>query len=219
MTISFLDLPVELRLPIYELLLVVPHDIRFDYQYEAGACTPSIRAADHAYGDRKIGRTVHSGILRTCRQINSEASSMLYKMNRFNFERARCSHFVDMIGSHAMSIFHVGLFFPWVDPGLEGLGEIRERDMQQICQMRAKTGASTFEIFLDPDAIGPRRAKTANDLITVDRTIRGLGGVDKIVLTIERYRKEVPRWLSEPFVAEARKLHWDVNERKYFALR
>jgi hypothetical protein len=217
MTISFLDLPVELRLPIYELLLVVPHDIRFDYQYESGASTPSIRAADHAYGDRKIGRTVHSGILRTCRQIYSEASSMLYQMNRFNFERGRCSHFADMIGSHAMSITHVGLFFPWVQLGWEGIDEVRERDLQQLRQMRARTGAKTFEIFLDPDTLGMRRGVTVNNVIAVDRTIRGLGGVDRIVLTIERHRNQAPAWLYEGFDAQARKLHWNVNERNYFA--
>jgi hypothetical protein len=227
---SFLDLPVELRLVVYETLLVVPHDIRFKQhydhdpnQYEVGRdYKPSLRIARDAYADRKIGNDPHTEILRTCRKIHSEASPILYRMNRFNFERAYCMPFVEIIGpSQANRILHIGLRFPRVYTALDGTVSFHPRGvLEGWHQVREHISASTLEIFLNPDKFNRGRySVTADHLGPINKAIRGLGGVDRIVLTIECYRVEVPSWLSEDLLATARHLQWEVNRRDYSTSR
>lgn len=66
---SFFDLPPELRIKVYGCLLVAPDPISMEIR---GDETPN---------------KLHPEILRTCRQINEEASAVLYGTNEFFIER------------------------------------------------------------------------------------------------------------------------------------
>lgn len=77
----FLELPFELRLEIYEYLLCSPDDIiissrrRQIYWYRPQLPTCELRRLPH--------RMPHVELLRTCKQVNSEATPIVYRKNRF----------------------------------------------------------------------------------------------------------------------------------------
>ena len=85
---SFLDLPAEIRVDLYKLLVVSSLTMSFFLPYD-----PQRGQSCSCRGDlplvplRRTGgvHDVHLQILRTCRQVHAEATSMLYGDNRFSF--------------------------------------------------------------------------------------------------------------------------------------
>ncbi|KAI0117060.1 hypothetical protein F4814DRAFT_415057 [Daldinia grandis] len=77
----FFRVPLELRLEIYEYLLCSPDDIivssrrRQIYWCRPHRSTCELRRLPH--------RMPHVELLRTCKQVNSEATPILYRKNRF----------------------------------------------------------------------------------------------------------------------------------------
>jgi hypothetical protein len=88
---SFLDLPVELRLPIYTYLLVAPYPIHTkEYRYHDDCDGTDCYSPDEMCHEWKTG--LHPSILRANRQIHAEASPILYSRNRFQFVNNRYYH-------------------------------------------------------------------------------------------------------------------------------
>jgi hypothetical protein len=84
-TLTLLDLPVEIRLEIYDLLLVSPLDRD---QKTSWAITKAYK---------KI--TVQVNVLRTCKQVYYEAVSILYSRNLFRIASPKESlEFISQIG-------------------------------------------------------------------------------------------------------------------------
>jgi len=88
---SFLDLPIELRLPIYNYLLVTPYPIHTkEYRYHEDCDGTDCYSPDERCHEWKTG--LHPSILRANRQIYAEASPILYSQNRFQFVNNRYYH-------------------------------------------------------------------------------------------------------------------------------
>ncbi|KZL67741.1 hypothetical protein CT0861_04202 [Colletotrichum tofieldiae] len=90
--LTFLDLPYELRLDIYELLLLTPDPIVVSshrHQLRVKVEPPEHQIA-YLRAPRPRPRVVtltyispHVEILQTCKQINHEATTVLYRKNEF----------------------------------------------------------------------------------------------------------------------------------------
>jgi hypothetical protein len=79
--VTFLTLPVEIRLQIYDLLLVS----RFDRR-RAPSCSVGYtdqRKVFLSMEPNPVFRTLETAILQTCKQINHEANPVLYSQNVF----------------------------------------------------------------------------------------------------------------------------------------
>jgi hypothetical protein len=77
--VSFLILPIEIRLQIYEILLISHTDEKPKRNYNHGL--------------------VHFKILQTCRPIYREGNSILYSQNKFRFHYVDCAlEFIEQIG-------------------------------------------------------------------------------------------------------------------------
>ena len=97
-TIGFLDLPLELRLMIYELLLVDPDPVIISprrRQIHARVCTrPATNANTYLRARRPTPEKfleqkedrLDVSILRTCRQVNFEGTGLLYGKNSFSMQ-------------------------------------------------------------------------------------------------------------------------------------
>ncbi|KZL83490.1 hypothetical protein CI238_02530 [Colletotrichum incanum] len=90
--LTFLDLPYELRLDIYELLLLTPDPIYVSNhgQQLRMKVEPPEHQIVYLRAPRPRPRVVtltyrspHVGILQTCKQINHEATPVLYRKNEF----------------------------------------------------------------------------------------------------------------------------------------
>jgi len=93
--VGFLDLPYELRLMVYELVLIDPDPIIISprrRQIHARVCTrPATNANTYLRARRPTPEKylvqkedrLHVGILRACRQVNIEGTALLYGKNRF----------------------------------------------------------------------------------------------------------------------------------------
>ncbi|KAK2059610.1 hypothetical protein LY76DRAFT_463161, partial [Colletotrichum caudatum] len=90
--VTFLNLPYELRLDIYELLLLAPDPIVVSNRRRQlyVKVEPPEHQVAYLRAPRPRPRVVtltyrnpHVEILRTCRQINHEATPVLYRKNKF----------------------------------------------------------------------------------------------------------------------------------------
>lgn len=79
---SFLDLPAELRNEIYRLCLVVSRPLKVMHQEQG----PTLRICNQFNSASTCQQESWApGLLRSCKQINHEAASILYGENVFNF--------------------------------------------------------------------------------------------------------------------------------------
>ncbi|KAH7169118.1 hypothetical protein DER46DRAFT_251663 [Fusarium sp. MPI-SDFR-AT-0072] len=109
---EFLDLPVEIRVEIYDLLLVSRLN-RGDHSYWAvGDNYQKLIMLDVLHDRRQ--RTMEPAILQTCNQIYNEAVPILYSQNIFRINVASCmSRFMDQIGqTNTRMIQHLDIYMP-----------------------------------------------------------------------------------------------------------
>lgn len=101
MSLSFLDLPAEIRLEIYALLLVFPqevtirreiseHHLEHEYQLERPPPFQRFRLANNFFWLREIAPNnllypVELALLQTCMTLYNEAAPILYGKNTFSF--------------------------------------------------------------------------------------------------------------------------------------
>lgn len=117
--LNFLDLSIEIRLKIYEELLVVPEPLSLILSSSPGDRTKSIII--------RQGSTCPSPqLLRVNQQIHREATPLLYRKNRFHLSRLHRDFGVYMMPSNhgivkfltrvgdynAGMIRHLGIYFP-----------------------------------------------------------------------------------------------------------
>jgi hypothetical protein len=194
---------------IYEELLVVPHDIRFNYHYDMEEINGIRQVAPRA---QIASRTPHAyldlKILQTCRQIYNEASPILYQKNCLDFEKG----FWPDVPTNplGMRILHAGPHFPHVTVE-DGFVSMNGADMSPLRTLWACTGAKTFELFLDAAFHESRIPIPVAHLHVVNAAVRRLGGVERIVLTFDRRGAAIPSWVTADFLAEVHKLDWKVN--------
>ena len=95
---SFLKLPVEIRLLIYDLLLIAGVlDLGYNYRWTIGPGGIWWEGLLRPY--MGVGPYAEVGILRTCRQIYHEASPILYSKNNFEFgDPEKALRFIEQIG-------------------------------------------------------------------------------------------------------------------------
>ncbi|KAH7264801.1 uncharacterized protein BKA55DRAFT_223318 [Fusarium redolens] len=109
---GLLDLPVEIRLKIYDLLLVSRFN-RCDHPYWAvGDSYQKLIMLDVLQNRRH--RTMEPAILQTCKQIYHEAVPILYSRNVFRISGASCmSQLMDQIGqTNTRMIQHIDIYIP-----------------------------------------------------------------------------------------------------------
>lgn len=78
---NFLTLPVEIRLQIYDILLISRYDRKQNPSWAVGNTNQKLIMVGVPQDPRY--RTIEPGILRTCKQIYHEANSTLYSQNKF----------------------------------------------------------------------------------------------------------------------------------------
>ncbi|KAH9905262.1 hypothetical protein F4778DRAFT_729208 [Xylariomycetidae sp. FL2044] len=94
-----LDLPREIRLRIYDLLLVSRvHHIQIMLEAYMGEHTKVVPWLTQ-YARYLQRQTIEPAVLQTCRQIHLEAAPILYSRNTFRFQEARRVHqFIAQVG-------------------------------------------------------------------------------------------------------------------------
>ncbi|KAF2871087.1 hypothetical protein BDV95DRAFT_607369 [Massariosphaeria phaeospora] len=93
-TITFLTLPVEMRLEVYELLLVNRSNETAQGWETVGTTNQKKIPLDEAQPGQDQG--LEPAILRTCKQIYKEARSVLYSRNAFIIAKPREAHYTIM---------------------------------------------------------------------------------------------------------------------------
>ncbi|TEY41015.1 hypothetical protein BOTCAL_0408g00140 [Botryotinia calthae] len=117
--VNFFDLSIEIRLKIYEELLVVPEPLSLILSSSPGDPTKSITI-------RKNSDCLSPRLLRVNQQIHHEATPLLYRNNRFHLSRLHRDFGVHMMPSNhgivkfltrvgdynASMIRHLDIYFP-----------------------------------------------------------------------------------------------------------
>ncbi len=103
---NFLQLPTELRLQIYRLLLVSKHRIKITRNEFPCDRFPNSRQVPHVKYRRDMSNNdIHSQVLITCHRIAREATSILYGRNTWHFVvNTWFQDFLQCIGDNASSI-------------------------------------------------------------------------------------------------------------------
>ncbi|KAF4824556.1 hypothetical protein CGCTS75_v010063 [Colletotrichum tropicale] len=114
--LTLLDLPYELRLDIYELLLLSPEPVIVSSSRRQLRVKVEPPEHQNAYlrAPRPTARTVplthrrpHVEVLQTCRQINREATPVLYRQNDFVVGLKLCAR-----GENKVDSLDLATFFP-----------------------------------------------------------------------------------------------------------
>ncbi|KAF5496805.1 hypothetical protein CGCS363_v008144 [Colletotrichum siamense] len=114
--LTLLDLPYELRLDIYELLLLSPEPVIVSSSRRQLRVKVEPPEHQNAYlrAPRPTARTVplthrrpHVEVLQTCRQINREATPVLYRQNDFVVGLKLCAR-----GENKVDPLDLATFFP-----------------------------------------------------------------------------------------------------------
>lgn len=143
-TVNFLDLPIEVRNRIYEIVLVILHPL---YLFQEPGSPVETFAPDRPLQ--------WLALLHTNRQIYVEASAVLYAINHFHFvditqrQVGVLRSFLDCIGYvNAASLSHLCINFPIAESIDDQPGKVRLRDdsLESLKLLQDKcTNLSTLE--------------------------------------------------------------------------
>lgn len=111
---TFLTLPVEIRLQIYDLLLVSRFDRTQNPSWAVGNTYQKVVSVDMVQAPQY--RTMEPGVLRTCKQVYHEANTILYSQNIFAFnEPEKMIRFVGQVGLvNVKLVKRLHLWVPWM---------------------------------------------------------------------------------------------------------
>ncbi|KAI0145202.1 hypothetical protein GGR57DRAFT_306651 [Xylariaceae sp. FL1272] len=183
--VSFLTLPAELRCEVYSLILLRERPI-----------DPWLTLFP---GDTKL--ELGLGLLRVSKVVNSEACSLFYKRNCFDFSSEspeNISSFLAHIGVHnASSIRHIITQFPMFQIGNDGKAELeddgkvklRQDSMNTLAIIQAScTSLSTLTISalsLEEQLFRLGDHKLATETLQlVDTRIRGISSLREIIAMV-----------------------------------
>ncbi|KAF2258939.1 hypothetical protein CC78DRAFT_89063 [Lojkania enalia] len=206
--ITFLTLPTEIRLNIYELLLVSRSDLPEHPSRAVENTNQKTITLDLVLGPQY--KTMTPAILRTCRQIYCEANEVLYAQNVFAISGPKqMFRLIAQIGTANLTLIRVlDIWVPWIaelSSWLQLLHVLADEASGLRC-LRIGFGAE-FE-YPRQLARGARERGMGDDLDFV-RALGDLRQLEEIVLE-GYYAKRWPAYLEDTTGAHVRALcgHW-----------
>jgi hypothetical protein len=197
---SFLSLPVEIRLRIYDLLLVRRS---FDSSGDASSrhaqkTIPLWFVRERWRRTRRVPRrkTIEPAVLRTCKQMYFEGNSVLYSNNTFETQSpADMSKFVAQIGLVNLKFIRTLVIFV-------GLDEIEISSWLQLLDMLAKDASGLRRLELEWGVLDPfklhREAEDRGfgDNLDFVHALAKISGLKQLVIS-GFYAKHWPAYLQE----------------------
>jgi hypothetical protein len=207
---GFFDIATEIRLKIYSELLIA--SVPIEFVADRGTPSPPLVRS------RKDG--LQPAILRTSRQVYSEAVSLLYSKNRFRFPeaygstpstpgRAHFAPFFEQIGSQASLIHHICIPFPTFKYPVPDGPKLYKVHMDSLELIRKTcTKLKTLELLIPPEHCNyalsdfPIAAEALNILNTQFKAINSF-----VLVNLEMYPECEP---SDDLMKKMRDLGWSV---------
>jgi len=189
----FFGFPAEIRVKIYRELLVLEEPIVFVAE----------RCGDAHLSPLLLSRRYElcPNLLRVNKKVHSEAITLLYSENRFQFPNiitsfAAYAHFApfrNQIGSQASLLRHICISIPGLDylqlPYIED--RLRKRDIKNLDLIRdACTGLTTLEMSLDTRVYDGNAFMTPTTAETVDvlyRRFKEMPSRKDIIVDVRAY--------------------------------
>lgn len=180
-------LPRKLRSCIYEMVLRVPHPIYLFQETDdlVEAFAPEKPAQWHA-------------LLHVSKKINSEASAVLYRTNKFSLlemspkEVVLLRHFLNGIGPrNASSISYFCVSFPYIESRPENC-QIRADSAEMLAVLEEKcTGLKTLELVIHSKNCGWFTCDNANTtqyvlkmLSHIDVKLKGIVSIEQVCIRV-----------------------------------
>lgn len=213
---NIFDIACEIRLKIYSELLVLSEPIIF--------------VAAHGPWSTPLFRSNRDGLcpalLRINKRIHSEAITLLYSNNRFQFpeifastpsatDSAHIAPFLHQIGSQASHIRHICIPFPTFDYPQPDSARLHEAHIKNLDLVRDTcTSMRTLELLVSPDFLNYALddspiAAEALDLLSTH--FMNIPSLKEIVINFEVYPEQDP---SDDLTKKMHNYGWSVKITK-----
>lgn len=205
---SFLRLPIEIRVQIYSEVLVRSEPL--DFSWVLSPILPSQR-----YG-------LTPTILYLNKQVHSEASPLLYTNNVFQFLNivtlnSFLHFFLRPFGSNVALLHHICINFPLFRNSRKSDIEARDQDLNLI---QTCTGLMTLELSLRPnhplrgkDRILPQyEANVVETFRLLDSHLRVIISLKRIIVTVQmpHDQGEGGKFYDDELIKKMRKYGWII---------
>lgn len=206
--VALLTLPVEIRLRIYDLLVVSRFDRMENPSWAVGDTYQKVVLL-HMPQIREY-RTMEPGILQTCKQIYHEANSILYSQNVFAIsEPEEMFRFIVQIGLANLKLVKtLHIWVPWMaelSPWLQLLYILAE-EASGLRYLELGWGADCEFLWqLGPGA----RERGLGDNLDFVRALGKIQGLEKLVIN-GYYAKNWPAYLEERMGVQVRAM-WPLS--------
>lgn len=210
------DIAREIRLKIYSELLVLSEPIVF--------------VAVYGPSSRPLFRSKRDGLcpalLRINKRILSEANTLLYSNNRFQFpeiftstpsatDSAHIAPFLHQIGSQASHIRHICIPFPSFDYPQPDSARLHEVHIKNLDLVRDTcTSIRTLELLVSPDCANYALSDspiTAEALDLLNTHFKNISSLKEIVINLEVYPEQDP---SDDLTKKMHNYGWSVKVTK-----
>ncbi|RDL36559.1 Uncharacterized protein BP5553_05911 [Venustampulla echinocandica] len=180
--VALLTLPVEIRLRIYDLLVVSRFDRTENPSWAVGHTDQKLVLLD--MGQFRQYRTMEPGILQTCKQIYHEANSILYSQNVFAIsEPKQVFRFIEQIGLANLKLVKtLDIWVPWMaelSPWLQLLNILAEEASGLRCIELGWSADCEFTWKLRRGA----RERGLGDNLEFVRVLGKIRGLEKLVIS------------------------------------
>jgi hypothetical protein len=216
--IHFFDIPIEIRLQIYSEILVQSAPI-------------AIKNHKHGSSRRPSTICVYPELLRVNKKAHSEASSLLYSKNRFQFPdfssqgaSGDFALFLRQIGSQTKFIRHICIDLPrfyFNTSGRTALVTLDPKGQKDLELIRDTcTSLTTLELFSYGSPLTCQNSYnvvvSTKGLDLVNMRTKAIPSIKKIVAIIRVWRKEL---LNDELMNRMRDYGWtvEVTELKYMS--
>ena len=210
--VALLTLPVEIRLRIYELLLVSRFDRTQNPSWAVGNTNQKVVLL--SMGQIRQYRTMEPGILQTCKQIFHEANSILYSQNVFAIsEPEQMFRLIMQIGLRNFKLVKtLDIWVPWMaelSTWLQLL-DILAREASGLRYIRIGWGAECeFPSQLERGAM----ERGLGDNLDFVRALGKIRGLEKLVIE-GYYAKNWPGYLEERMGVQVRAIYGHCREER-----
>lgn len=194
---NIFGIALEIRLRIYSELLVLSEPIVFVAQY--GPSSPPL------FRPKRDG--LCPALLRINKRIYSEASTLLYSNNRFQFpeiltstpsatDSAHIAPFIHQIESQASHIRHICISFPTFDYPQPNSARLHEAHIKNLDLVRDTcTSIRTLELLVSPDCENYALSDSpiaAEALDLLNTHFKSISSLKEIVISFEVYPEQNP---------------------------